>query len=111
MKAYSVTDKWECTFSTIVFAKSHGQARAKALHTDACEGSEFCDISARRVPALDQFYRGRDEMDWCNDEDRITMVKYAGYSCSEEIYDPECAYCPAAEFCGRAEEEENGEIH
>lgn len=112
MKAYSVTDKNECAFSTIVFAETAGKARMLAQRTDACEDVEFTDIWARRVPELDDAYRGRDEMDWMNDADRVRMVKDAGYHCSYEvdISETKCKECPAFEWCDRAEEyREEGE--
>ena len=106
MKAYSVTDKRECLFSTIVFAETRGKARMLAQRTDACEDVDFTDILAHRVPALDDAYRGRSEMDWMDDTDRVLMVKYAGYHCSYEvdISEMKCKECPAFEWCDRAEE-------
>lgn len=113
MKAYSVTDKNECAFSTIVFAETAGKARAIAQHTDACEDVDFTDIRAIRVPALDDAYQGRQEMDWMDDNDRVRMVKDAGYRCSYEvsISETKCRECPAFEWCDGAEEyrEEGGQ--
>ena len=103
MKAYTVQDRWDPMFSTVVFAETAGKARAIAQHTDACEDLDFTDIRAIRVPALDGCYRGKPEMDWYNAEDRIAMVKLADYECSQEVYNPRCEYCPAKEWCGRYE--------
>ena len=106
MKAYIVNDeKSECDFSTVVFAETAGRARAIAIHTNACEDAEFTDISARRIPALDKYYRGQIEMDWCDAEDRIALVKEAGFHCSYEIDSPQCDDCPARKWCDRYEEE------
>lgn len=106
MKAYSVTDRTECIYSTIVFAETAGQARAIAMGTDACEDVPFIDIWAKRVPKLDAFYKGRSELDWNNDEDRIAMVRYAGYSCAyeDDVSIDECKECPAHEWCDRYED-------
>lgn len=66
MKAYTVKDRFDPLFSTVVFAETAGKARAIARYTDACEGLDFIDIRAKRVPAMDKFYRGKPEMDWYN---------------------------------------------
>lgn len=104
MKAYMVQEKNDSRgFSTVVFAETPGKARQIAQTTDACEYLEFTDIRAIRVPELDSFYRGWDEMNWNVDEDRIAMVKHAGFHCSYEIDHPICEHCPAKEWCDRYE--------
>lgn len=108
MKAYNVSD-WEgySDYSIIVFAESPGKAKSLALGTDEfpkCDW-DFTQLSARRVPSLDQCYRGHDTMDWDNMEDRIAMVRYAGFRCSPEyIGIPDCADCGAKDWCGQYEE-------
>lgn len=102
LKAYLVSDRINWDGTTVVFAESAGKAKALAMHTDTCEGLEFTDISARRAPKLDTAYRGRWEMDWWNDEDRIAMVRDANFSCdlSEFGYeDLECDRCAAKQCC------------
>ena len=101
MKAYVVTDKNECVYSTVVFAETRGKAIALAQHTDACEDLPFTQITAHRAPQLDKYYRGKYEMDWNDANDRIAMCKDAGFSCVSEISDPICAECPAKEYCYR----------
>ena len=101
MKAYIVTDKYECEYSTVVFAETRGKAIALAKHTDACEDVPFTRISARRCQQLDKYYRGKYEMDWGNSDDRIAMCKYAGFFCSFEIDEPDCDACPSKEYCER----------
>lgn len=111
MKAYLVRDeKSEYDYCTVVFAETAGKARQTALGTDACEYAEFKDISARRAPELDEFYRGRAEMDWYNDKDRTAMVRYAGMRCSDEFMPNicECENCPAKDYCERYEYESEG---
>lgn len=103
MKAYTVQDRRDPMYSTVVFAETPGKARAIAQHTDTCEDLDFTDIRALRKPALDQLYRGKPEMDWDNAGDRIAMVRLANYECSMEDDDPGCEECPAKEWCGRYE--------
>lgn len=101
IKAYEVQDKNECLYATIVFAETRGKAIALAQHTDACEDAEFTRITARRVPQMDKYYRGRSEMDWLNAGDRIAMCKDAGFACSSEVWEPECEMCSAKDCCHR----------
>lgn len=105
MKAYSVEDRYDPLFSTVVFAETRGKAKVIAQHTDACEDLDFIDIRAVRRPTLDKFYKGKSEMDWNDEEDRMSMVRYAGYECSCEIdnLDLECDSCSAKEWCDRYE--------
>lgn len=109
MKAYIVSDRTDPLFSTVVFAETAGKARAIARNTDACEDLDFIDIRAVRAPSLDSCYKGKLEMDWYDDEDRIAMVKLADFECSSEYYDPECEPCPAKEWCGRYERDHDEE--
>lgn len=103
MKAWLVYEKNE-TLSTVVFAETAGKARALAQHTDACEDVEFCDIRAQRIPQIDKYYTdGKLEMDWLKTEDRIALVKEAGFRCDKEYYDPfDCESCPASKWCEMA---------
>ena len=108
MKAYTVTDRHgACDYSIIVFAETREQARSIALSSEAFERYDlsYIDLWARRVPALDKYYRGLDEMDWDNADDRIAMVKEANFSCSYEyeLTDCECEECPAKQWCDRYE--------
>lgn len=104
MKAYIVSEKnGDTGFSTVVFAETPGKARALAQHTDACEDLAFIDIRATRAPALDGCYNGRVEMDWLDEDDRIAMVRDAGFICSYEIDYTDCEICPATKWCDRYE--------
>lgn len=104
MKAYAVTDRnGDEGYTLVVFAKTSGKAKAYAAGTD-----DFCDygftgIRAHRVPQLDQFYRGKSEMDWFNMDDRVAMVRYANFECSREFDDCGCETCDARPWCGRYE--------
>lgn len=112
MKAYQCGTQFEC-YSTIVFAETRGKAKVIAMNSDSLgDDLEFIDIWVRRCPVMDQFYRGRSELDWYDPEDRIAMVKVGGYSCDDDSFDPDdCEKCPAKDYCGRFEEwkEEEGE--
>lgn len=106
MKAYSVSDvNGDAGYSYIVFAETRGKAIRYAL--DYCDNAfddyTWTEMRAIRKPALDRFYRGRREMDWCDMEDRVAMVRYAGFYCSDEmcIGSDECEQCPAHEWCDR----------
>ena len=109
MKAYKVTDKQcACGYSTIIFAETREKARVIAMHSDTFEWYDdlgYTDFWVMRVPQLDKYYRGLDEMDWDNSEDRIAMVKEANFSCSDEYALDECGCenCPAKQWCDRYE--------
>ena len=106
MKAYIITDlKGYADYSTVVFAETSGKAKAIAITTDAFNDYEFTEISARRVPKLDKYYRGLDEMDWFDPNDRVALVRDANFSCSYEyeLTDCECESCPAKQWCDRCE--------
>ena len=109
MKAWIVDDPIDASTAAVVFAETRGQAKVLAQSTDACEDMEFKDIRAVRAPKLDQFYRGRKEMDWNDLDDRVAMVKYGGFRCNSEtdVYKEKCEVCPAHEWCSRYEEEED----
>ena len=105
MKAYIIHDlKGYADYSTVVFAETSGKAKAIAITTDAFNDYEFTEISARRVPALDKYYHGLDEMDWFDDADRIAMVKDGGFSCDPESWEEDCERCPAKQGCDRYKE-------
>lgn len=106
MKAYLVSDRnGDEGYSLVVFAETAGKAKAYAVGVD-----EFCDygftgLRAIRKPMLDKYYKGKDEMNWFDPKDRIAMVRYADFECSDEIsfVDCECEECPAKKWCGRYE--------
>lgn len=105
MKAWLVRERdGEC--ATVVFAETRGKARALAMHTDACEESDFCDIDVSRKPQMDKYYtQGKKEMDWYNAKDRIALVKECGFSCIPDAFDIEdCELCPAKQYCDRCQD-------
>lgn len=109
MKAWRVTDReCACGSSTIVFAETRNKAKAIAQYSDSFEGCDlrYVDFRATRAPALDKYYHGNKEMDWFDTNDRIAMVKEAGFVCSYEFEraDLECESCPAKQWRERCEE-------
>ena len=102
MKAWMVKDKDQFC-ATVVFAETRGKARYLAMHTEACEYVDFCDIEARRRPQLDKYYReGKKEMDWYNSKDRIALVKDGGFVCDVDYWEREdCDTCSAKDYCDR----------
>ena len=90
----------------VVFAETAGQAKAyTAMHENFCDYG-FTNIRVNRCKGLDQFYKGKKEMDWHDEEDRVAMVRYAGFSCTYELSMDECRClvpppCPARLWCDR----------
>lgn len=96
---------WRCInadefCATIIFAETAGKARYKAMHSDSIgEDLEFKDIIVRREKKLDEYYRGLDEMDWYDNDDRVAMVREAGFYCGEYFDPDECEKCAASKWC------------
>ena len=108
MKAWIVSDYGgNSEYSAVIFAETRGKAIRYAL--DYCDGTfdsfEWTEMRAVRVPALDEFYRGKPEMDWFDMDDRVAMVRYAGFYCSdvETVTVDKCKQCPAHFWCDRFE--------
>ena len=110
MKAYYISDR-DCNFGYgyVVFAETRGKAISHALRYCDCafDCCTWTEMRALRKPELDRFYRGNAEMDWCNMEDRVAMVKYAGFYCSDEVIttSDECEQCAAHEWCDKYDRE------
>lgn len=104
MKAWLVKER-DGEDATVVFADTRGKARSIAMHTEACEDAEFCDIEVHREPQMDKYYTsGKIEMDWYDDKDRIALVKHCSFQCADEC-ECELEECPAYKMCGRYEVE------
>lgn len=102
VKAYIATDRnGDSPYSTVVFAETAGKARACAAGSENFDEYSFTEMRVTRCPELDRFYRGKREMDWGNMDDRVAMVRYAGFHCADEIYSPKCEACDAYEYCDR----------
>lgn len=115
MKAWYVSDrKGYSDYAIIVFAETRGKAIYIALGTEEFDRYEwsFTELRAIRKPAFDKYYRSSYRMDWCNDEDRIAMVK-EGWYCDDDSFDPDfCTVCVAKEYCDKYQEwmEESEEV-
>lgn len=98
MKAWRVREKNEFC-ATVVFAETRGKAKSAALYTECCEGCDFCDIEVHREPELDKYYKdGKFEIDWMDDNDRIALVKEAGFYC-DYVDIALCKNCSAKQYC------------
>lgn len=97
MKAWLVREKDEFC-ATVVFAENRNKAKCIAMSTEVCEDVEYTRIEARRLPDADSQYKGRNEMDWNNPDDRLFLVKEYGWTC--EVMDGDrCLDCSAKDFC------------
>ena len=103
MKAWKVYTIYE-DGSLVIFAETSGKAKAYAM-SDFDE--DYTNMRATRLSKLDKYYRGSSEMDWYNDDDRIAMVKEAGFHC--EGYE-ECTGCCAKEICEYRQEHEDEKL-
>ena len=110
-KCYIVEDPDAYEFGcTTAFAETASKARFEAFHHvemgDHDTKQDFLRYKARRFPEGDRLYKpGKFQLDWDVPEDRLVLVKYAGWYCSEENTEEECgcSSCPAREFCPRQE--------
>lgn len=103
-KAYKVYDSANCeNLATIIFANRRNEAKVLALSTDACEDAQYTDIRVQRCPEADHLYRGGFEVDWYDEETRVTLVRDLGWSCFEPSW--ECDECLAKQYCRWHEEE------
>ena len=101
MKAYYVREPYE-GWSVVVFAESAGQAKMEAIGSEYLgDYVEYLGLRARRVPKLDDKYRGHTVMEWEFDmQDRIDLYEADVYRCGEE-YTEEwmCKECPLKDRC------------
>lgn len=102
IKAYHACEK-DGDYSTIVFAENATQAKTIAQACECCEDARYIDIRVCRVKWADKLYKGRAEVNWYDDETRITLVRDFGWSCFEPSW--ECDDCPAKPYCRWHEEE------
>lgn len=96
IKAYYAYEKGG-DYATIVFAENRSQAKMIAQTCDCCEYARYIDIRVNRIPDADKLYKGLSEIDWYDDETRITLVRDMGWSCNEPSF--ECDNCLAKLFC------------
>ena len=104
MKAWLVEDVNE-EHGTIVFAKTRNKAKYLATQYDEdLQDYRYNEVRATRMPQLDK-YAGNNPyvMDFNIDEDRLVMVRDAGFRCSEPEYE-DCEKCVAKDYCGEYED-------
>ena len=102
MKAYKAWNSVDCDGgSTVVFAETVLDAKKIAAHSETCEDARWIDIRVRRFKEMDVQYRGRDEINWYDMDDRTALVEL-GWSCYETSW--ECDTCPCKEKCDQWEE-------
>ena len=89
--------------STIVFAETRNKAKAYLVNSDICEGIEYKDIFVRRAKEADCLYKGRNEISWDDDNDRLWLVKNYGWSCIDVNVDF-CKTCVARNDCPKYED-------
>jgi hypothetical protein len=103
-KAYTAWDaKIGKEKSTVVFAETVVEAKGLAMRSEACEDSDFMDIRVRRFQEMDGKDRGRDEIDWYDQEDRKALVAL-GWACYDTNW--ECDTCTEKPNCRHWEEDE-----
>ena len=98
MKAYRVYDQ-ECYYSVVVFAETPSKAKSYTYnHLDDLDGADYIDLRARRLKYLDKYYKpDKKYLDWYIDEDRLALVKDAGYHCEDPSF--ECDTFIARKYC------------
>ena len=102
-KAWQCSDEEWCR-TEVVFAETRGKAKTYFKNIDTFDWFDFCELKPYRVKNLD--YLNHPDgyvMDWCKDEDRLPMVRDAGFCCNE-VNRELCEKCCAKEWCSEYEE-------
>lgn len=100
MKAWQIEEPYE-GYATIVFADTRNKAKYLAIQYDeALQECGYAEVRAIRRPELDKYAGDSPHtMDFSSDEDRLIMVREAGFRCLEPDYD-DCEKCVAKDYCG-----------
>lgn len=99
MKAYKAWDARSYEEgTTVVFAENAKEAKRIASFSEQLQDADWIDIRVNRFPKMDKHYRGIDEIDWNNADDRKALVEL-GWTCIETSY--ECEYCVCKSICSR----------
>lgn len=82
MKAYQITETSHSEYSFVVFAEKASKARSigQSLYD---HWYRYIDIEAKRLPLLDRFYDGREELDIYNPEVKQILVEEYGWAWEE----------------------------
>lgn len=99
MKTWLVEDVNE-EYGTIVFAKTRNKAKYLATQYDeGLQDYRYNEVRATRMPQLDKYAGDKPYvMDFAIDEDRLIMVRDAGFRCYEPGYE-DCEKCVAKDYC------------
>ena len=107
-KSWSFYESEECIIE-VVFADTRGKARMYLKELDTFDNYRYIEISPRREKALDYLdHPDGYVMDWNKEEDRLPMVRDAGFYCTE-VDRQLCEECCAKEWCSAYEEDEEEE--
>lgn len=100
MKAWQVEEPYEGN-ATIVFAKTINKAKYLAVQYDEfLQEYGYAEVRAIRRPELDKYAGDKPHtMNFSSDEDRLIMVRDAGFRCIDPDYD-DCKKCIAKDYCG-----------
>lgn len=79
MKAWIANTGRDSFYSTIVFANTAGEAKARAIETETFEDEIFCNIRVRRFREADCLFKGANEIDWYDPDMRIKLVRDFGW--------------------------------
>lgn len=83
----------------VVFADTRGKAKSYFKAMDTFYNYRFCELRPYRVKKLDHLNHPDGYiMKWYKDEDRLPMVRDAGFYCSEPDRE-DCKECCAKEWC------------
>ena len=103
LKAYHAQEK-DSDYATIVFAENATQAKSIAQGCDCCETAQYIDLRVHRVKEADKLYKGHAEIDWYDEDTRLTLVRDLSWACLEPSW--ECDSCRAKAYCRWHEQEE-----
>ena len=99
IKTWRVEEPYEGNVA-VVFAETRNKAKYLAVQYD--EGLQdygYADVRAIRMPQLDKYAGDKPYvMDFETDEDRLILVRDAGFSCLEPEYE-DCEKCVAKDYC------------
>ena len=106
---------WVCSnecldiMTEAVFADTRGKAKSYFKNMETFEDFEFCDLRPYRMQSLDHLNKPDGYvMNFLKDEDRLPMVRDAGFYCTE-VDRQLCEECCAKEWCSAYEEDEEEE--
>ena len=85
-KAYQITEGYYADCAFVVFAESANKAKSigLGLFRYANYDCRYIDIKAERMPLLDKFYKGEEEIDYYNPEVKKILVEEYGWDYAEE---------------------------